>query len=459
MAASKQFARAAFAGTILSLFAALAHAAPAGSIEYTQGVATVQSGTAATHIAGPGAPVNQGDTITTAPNSYTVVKMVDGTRMTVRPDSKLVVTTYDYQPTDTGSSGSMVFSLLRGGLRAITGIIPKRDVNAARIVTPTATVGIRGTDFDARICSGDCGSGGVADARAQHANNIIASARVLSETGVIFATNAQGTRRLMATGAPIYPGDTLETPAAISAVIVFRDETRMTIQPATRMKVDDFVFDVKQPTEGRFFVSLLKGGLRAFTGIIGQANHDNVAVRTATATVGIRGTGWDVSCQGSCAGEANSGDDDGLKTTVWLGEIVLKSPSGQELLVVTSGETGFINPRNPNGSKGGNALDFQTPRPDQVKVDMALLFGETELSDNQQGLYVLVRDGHVSLETATGELDLGQGEAGFTDGTLLIRPINVPNVLQYDFIPLPGGKYGDLLSLINAQGVNAVCSR
>ncbi len=459
MAASKLLQGLLGLAALVVLASSPVRAAPAGSVEYTQGVATVQTSNQ-TQIAGPGAPVNQGDTITTAPNSYTVVKMADGTRMTVRPDSKLVVTTYDYRPSDTGSSGSMVFSLLRGGMRAITGLIPKRDTNAARIITPTATVGIRGTDFDARLCNNDCGSGTVAgDTRPSRSNAIIASARILSETGVITAVNGQGQRRLMATGAPIYPGDTLETPKGIYAVLVFRDESRVTVQPNTRMKVDDFVFDAKQPTEGRFFVSLLKGGMRAFTGLIGQANHDNVAVRTPTATVGIRGTGIDVQCLGTCSGDPALPDDDGIKVTVWLGEIVLRSNDGKDLLVVVTGETGQINDVFPRGQKSQNPLMFDTPRPDQVAFDMALLFGETELADNAEGLYVLVRDGHVSLETATGELDLGQGESGYTNGSVLIRPINVPNVLEYDTVPLPGGKYGSLLSLINSQGVSAVCSK
>jgi hypothetical protein len=138
--------------------------------------------------------------------------------------------------------------------------------------------------------------------------------------------------------------------------------------------------------------------------------------------------------------------------------IVLRAPDGAELLVLNSGETGFINRTTP-AIKIDRALNFDTPRPDQVTVDMALLFGETDLSDNRDGLYVLVRDGHVSLELGTGELDLGQGETGFTDGVVLIRPIITPTILQYDPIPLPGGKYGDLLSLINSQGVPAQCSR
>jgi hypothetical protein len=224
------------------------------------------------------------------------------------------------------------------------------------------------------------------------------------------------------------------------------------------MKVDDFVFDKKQPTEGRFFVSLLKGGLRAFTGVIGRTNHDNVTVRTPTATVGIRGTGWDLQCIGTCAGDPPVAAQDGLTATVWLGEIVLKTPGGEDVLLLVSGETGIIKPGHP-GEKSTDALMFTTPRPDSLVVDMDLLFGEVELSGAENGLWVLVRDGHVSLETATGELDLGRGESGYTDGTQLLRPILTPDFLILDSTPLPNSKdSGDLLSLIKSQGVVAQCT-
>ena len=54
-----------------------------------------------------------------------------------------------------GRSDSLVMNLLRGGLRVVTGAISKRGT-AARLSTPTATVGIRGTDFDARLRADDC---------------------------------------------------------------------------------------------------------------------------------------------------------------------------------------------------------------------------------------------------------------------------------------------------------------
>ena len=45
--------------------------------------------------------------------------------------------------------------------------------------------------------------------------------------------------------------------------------------------------------DGRVLVSLLRGSLRALTGLIGKANNRNVGFATATATIGVRGTAFD----------------------------------------------------------------------------------------------------------------------------------------------------------------------
>jgi len=46
--------------------------------------------------------------------------------------------------------------LLRGGLRTVTGAIGRNDPENVEVRTPVATLGIRGTDFEVRMCAGDC---------------------------------------------------------------------------------------------------------------------------------------------------------------------------------------------------------------------------------------------------------------------------------------------------------------
>lgn len=49
-----------------------------------------------------------------------------------------------------------VFKLLKGGFRTVTGLIGKSDRSEYRVSTQTATIGIRGTDYEVIICDAAC---------------------------------------------------------------------------------------------------------------------------------------------------------------------------------------------------------------------------------------------------------------------------------------------------------------
>ena len=89
------------------------------------------------------------------------IKFVDGAFMSIQPNSRFQVEDYNYA---NGSDGSekAVYNLFKGGMRAFTGAIGKKHPDAYKVKTPVATIGIRGTGHNTRICSGDCtGSNGL----------------------------------------------------------------------------------------------------------------------------------------------------------------------------------------------------------------------------------------------------------------------------------------------------------
>ncbi|MBV5276984.1 FecR domain-containing protein, partial [bacterium] len=55
-------------------------------------------------------------------------------------------------------------------------------------------------------------------------------------------------------------------------------------------RVDDYQYSGKTDGQEKGFFSLLKGGLRTITGLVGRSNRDNYKVTTSVATIGIRGT-------------------------------------------------------------------------------------------------------------------------------------------------------------------------
>lgn len=409
--------------------------AAAGSVEFVRGAASLQRAGRPAQLLGQGASVEQGDTITTGANSYAILKLTDGTRMTVAASSKMVLQTYDYKPEakPNENAGSMIIGLLKGGLRTLTGVIPKRDAESARVVTKTATVGIRGTDFDVRVCEGDCNVPAVAanarPARPAAPLTMLASARVIRIQGNLSAVAANGTRRILAQGAALYPGDIIESAPGGHAVVAFRDESVMTVQPASRVKIEDFVFDKANAGEGRFLINLLKGGMRSFTGLIGKANRNNVAYRTPTATVGIRGTVTGVCVGSDCTGEdgpTTVATEEGV-STVTLDPANCTASCNAD---VGPGQSATVDPR------GGSMLlgpipafmNFTTPAPQQVPVDPNL-FG-TGILPPGDGVFVFVRDGDVLLQIGNQILNLGKNEAGVAGGGLTTRLADLPAQLN-----------------------------
>ncbi len=109
-------------------------------------------------------PVFVGERLATGENSYIVVDFIDGARATVRPNSELLIERYVATEADNGA----LLSLVKGGLRAVTGVIAQRDPDAYRVKTPVATLGVRGTEYYLRICEQDC-----ADEQALYVQNMV----------------------------------------------------------------------------------------------------------------------------------------------------------------------------------------------------------------------------------------------------------------------------------------------
>ena len=421
------------------VFQGLALAQPVGEVEFARGAGFAQSSNQSPRILGRGVALNEGDRLTTAEGASAILKLNDGTRMTVRPNSEIVIEQFKFR--ENASDNSFVMQLLRGGLRAITGLIAKTSPDAARLRTSTATIGIRGTDFDARLCASDCAAESTRVVETPRPNAVQASAKLVGVQGEIMAVESSGARRRLVNGASVYPGEVVETGTAARGVLAFRDESRLTLGGASRFRIDSFVFDEKNPSEGRFLMSLLRGSLRALTGLIGKSNNRNVAFTTPTATIGIRGTGLDLDC----TAEAD------CRVYTWQG-IVEVTPNGQAPLPLLQAGQGVV-----VGAGGVRPLATppleSLPRPDGVQVDTRQLFETASVADNEPGLFVFVREGHIEITSARETLHLGKGETGFagTNGSIS-RPILTPLFIEFDQTPMPSSVNPLRLSVLSDVG-------
>jgi hypothetical protein len=157
----------------------------------------------------------------------------------------------------------------------------------------------------------------------------VAAGRVEFAIGDVESVMANGIRHLLARGADINAGESISTAAGARAQIRFSDGGFVSLQPGTLFRVDEYNYQNKTDGKERGFFSLLKGGFRAVTGLIGHFNRNTYRVSTPAATLGIRGTGYNMALR-----------DDGLFVNVGEGAISLNNNAG--LLVVTAGNAAYV---------------------------------------------------------------------------------------------------------------------
>ena len=125
---------------------------PAGSVQILKGRATATSSDGDIRNIRRGSPIFSNETISTAAGSYSRLELKDESYIMLRPGTRFYIEAVEFE--EETQEGQGFFSLLKGGFRAVTGLI-KQKLNY-RYSTTVATIGIRGTDFMTRICNGDC---------------------------------------------------------------------------------------------------------------------------------------------------------------------------------------------------------------------------------------------------------------------------------------------------------------
>ena len=136
-------------------------------------------------------------------------------------------------------------------------------------------------------------------------------------------------------GASIQAGDSLITGIASNAQVRMSDGAIIALRAQTEFKIDEYKYNGKQDGSEKASLSLVKGGVRAVTGAIGQQNKDNLQVNAVVATVGIRGTGFNINyCEANCFNQNKTPAKDGLYAGVFEGQITVKNEAKTDTLGV-----------------------------------------------------------------------------------------------------------------------------
>ena len=121
--------------------------AEAGFIQFVYGDARIILSTGGERPAQKGAQFNEGDTLVTGRGASVQLRMIDGALVAIRPDSRLKIETYQYSGREDGKERGAL-ALAHGGFRTLTGAIGSVNKDRLVVSSPSATIGIRGTDHE-----------------------------------------------------------------------------------------------------------------------------------------------------------------------------------------------------------------------------------------------------------------------------------------------------------------------
>lgn len=158
----------------------------------------------------------------------------------------------------------------------------------------------------------------------------LADAKVFSMTGTVSAATGAAPAQPVKVGDTIRVGQTAVTAANSTVVLQFPDGQLTALSPNTRMTIEQYQFN-EQAKSGNILLNLVRGGMRAVTGLIGRTSPDKVAFKAGTATIGVRGTDLTIAFDG-LGGPVLMTVSNGFATfTTPLGTVTI--PAGSAIVV------------------------------------------------------------------------------------------------------------------------------
>ena len=153
--------------------------------------------------------------------------------------------------------------------------------------------------------------------------------RVLAAAGDVFVTRANREVRLEA-GSAVERHDVIRTGEASSAQLHFTDGALVAMRAKSRFHVADYRYTGADDGLSEASFSLLQGGIRTLTGLIGSLRPERYRMATKLASVGIRGTAYSLLlCEQDCTADDGSAAPDGAYGLVFEGRIAVGNAAGE----------------------------------------------------------------------------------------------------------------------------------
>ena len=451
------------------------------NVNFVRGTVAAQLVEQQSRLLGKDSDVYSKDNVQTGDRSFAVLNFEDTTKLTIRPNSNISIEEYK----TTGMEQRAQLVLHAGGARVGGSISEHLMIDGYQVDTGDALIQPRdnNSEFSIRKCTEDCQA--ERDKLLALANKVPV-AQIVEIKGQVTAASSDGSHyRKLKNDAPIYNYDKLKSDANSHAVLSFSDGSKFTLVPNTIFSIDQYQFN-KPKLDDKSSYNLVKGGIRILTGLIGKENTKDFEMKTPVATLGIRGTGFDVFCREDCVNEVpvrsdliEQGEEPGLYSYVWEGSIQQKNNAGtfdlglddsnyissmesvphklkswpdvfQGKPLDKPGQTPSVSKQSVNKGDSKDLGDdlhpkmdvnhqlFDAPRPDMVDEEQFNSPSLSVLRDLPQGTYISVHNGEIKLFTLGGEFLLVKSDSVYIDKDGALIYLNEQlNYLARDPYPRP----------------------
>jgi hypothetical protein len=232
-------------------------------------------------------------------------------------------------------------------------------------------------------------------------------------SGPLVAKKANGSVKVLSVKSEVENGDTLVAEKNTYAQIKFIDNGEITLRPNTTFKIEKFAYDADKAEGDVASFDLVKGGLRSVTGLLGKRNKEKFALKTPSATIGIRGT-------------------------TFIAQYVPPDAPGVSQVPIPTGGTGLDKSpidRSPagDGSGAGSGGKVAAGGAGSLLPPPPSGGGMPPLAP---GLHLSVTDGAIVVTNAGGSLGFAAGQFGFVPG-INTPPVLVPSNPGLHFTPPP----------------------
>lgn len=126
-----------------------------------------------------------------------------------------------------------------------------------------------------------------------------AGGRVYVVKGNVFVTQGKNPAHRVTNNEDIVSDTLIRTDDISAALLKFEDGQIVAMQANSSFRVREYRYDAKKAENSSIIFSMLKGGMRFVTGLIGQRRKQSFRLLTPNATLGIRGTEFMVAMVGN----------------------------------------------------------------------------------------------------------------------------------------------------------------